>query len=151
MADIGFNASLTVNDGAAQAQTAFPNDVLVTLPAREVGSQETTKHGQGDRYRRKVPTLTDPGVLKVETYYDHTTYTRLDALLGQQNVPTSAVPVAWVVKAPQGVPGGPTTPQQFQFNGFVSKLDELPFEREGIMVIKFEVTLSGPWTITPGT
>ena len=145
MADIGFKAGLTVNDGAANAHAAFPGGVVFTLPSREVGKAESTAHDQADFYRRWLPTLIDSGVLKGEINFLAAQYARLDGLL------TSRASKEWKLTAPPTASTGSGVPQAFTFNGFVSKLDETPFEREGVLMIKFEVTVSGTWTITGGT
>ena len=156
MADIGFQCKLSVNDGAANIAVDFTGHTLVVLPSHEVGEKEVTEHSQADNVRRFIPTLVDSGKMKVEFNYKNTLLTRLRALLAKRKIGPSTPKVAqtWVITAPEVEAAGTTAagedPQKFTFEGWVSKIDEMPFERDGELVLKAEIRVNGPMTVTVG-
>ena len=156
MADIGFQVKLSVNDGALNVQVDFTGHTLVVLPPSESGEKEVTEHSQADNVRRFIPTLIDAGKVKVEFNYTNTLMTRLRALLGKKKIGPSTPKVAqqWVITAPEVEAAGTTAagedPQKFTLTGWLCKIDEMPFERDGEMVLKGEIRVNGPMTVTVG-
>lgn len=142
MAEIGFNAELSVNDGEADAQADFGGLVTIKLPDLDVTDHEYAEHGQGDYYYRNLPGLIKSSRLTVEAHYSAALWARAHGLLREEKT--------WQIRQPD-----PDiedyTPQQFQFSGYLSKLPGSTFERDGITMFAFEVTPNGDWTITGGT
>lgn len=146
---IGFKVTLKLNDGGTGADpggtlTAIPGNAIVTLPSREIGEVDDTDHDQTDFYERVIPGLIKSGNLKFECKYSHGNYTRLNNVFEKRKLYT------WEITAPIGVASGAVTGQKFTVSGFLKKIDEMPFEREGTMMMKAEVRLSGTWTVDPG-
>jgi hypothetical protein len=140
---IGFKAKVSVTDGVSDAATEFDGLSVVTLPSQEAGEVETTDHGQTNYIKQFTPTLIDPGTLKIEIKASASNITRARALL--------RVPKTWKVTAPQTTEFGATTPQSYSVSGWLKKIDEIPFEREGIVMVKIEVRVTSDWTVAGGT
>lgn len=150
MAVIGFTAKLELNDGASNAFVVVDETTMITLPAQDVTTVETTYLGLSTPYKTYTPGLTDSGTLSFECNYTKATYTRLQAVRGKLKhttiIPPSGTNVEWKVTAPDEDAGGVGTAQSFTMNGILTKLD-LSMEVEGVMRIKGEVKVSGAITV----
>jgi hypothetical protein len=162
VADIGFRAVLSVNDGSGNAQTAFPGLVTVGFPKRKVGEKDVTAHDNTtdgttpSHHKVYIPTLIDSDLIPVELHYTAAQYRRLDALLGQRKIGPSnpKVDVAFVIKAPPveeaGVTGGETSPQQMTVRGYLASLEGPVFNREDEMVLKVEIRANNKPVLAEG-
>lgn len=141
---IGFKVALSVTDGVADAETPFSSGLtLVVLAGQEYGEVETTDHNQANDIKQFDPTLLDPGTTKVELKATAANITRVRAL--------RKITKTWKITAPAGTAFGATTPQSFSATGWVKKVDETPFEREGEVMFKFEIRMKSDWTVAGGT
>jgi hypothetical protein len=141
---IGFGVKLAVNDGPNGAYRDFDGTTLVVVPARELGEQESTSH-DADGSKDFEALLSDEGTLKLEVNYNHAQLARLHTLYNGR------VKRQWQVRAPQGVAAGRLTGQVIVFTGFLKKIDEMAFEREGMLMNKIEVRVTKRPVLTPGT
>lgn len=150
MAVIGFTGSLSVNDGASNAQAVIDQTTMITLPSQDTATVEASYLGMTDPYKEFLPGLTDSGVLGFECNYTSATYTRLAALLGKKGhttrIPSSGTAVTWKVTAPDEDAGGAGTAQSFTFGGILTKI-EMSMEVEAVMKIKAEVKVNGKITV----
>jgi hypothetical protein len=150
MAVIGFTAKLELYDGTSNAYEVVDETTMITLPAQDVTTGETTYLGLATPYKTYTPGLTDSGTLSFECNYTKATYNRLQAVRGKLKhttvIPPSGTDVNWKVTAPDEDAGGAGTAQTFTMNGILTKLD-LGIEIEGVMKIKGEVTISGAITV----
>lgn len=137
----GFQATLEVNDGASSASVKFAGNVTFNLPALEATKFNATELDQqassvADPYERELPTgLITIGATKGEIKYLKSNYTRLQALLGVRGK-------TFIITTPddQTTPGTPVK-MTCTFTGFVSKLDDVKFEKNNPVMIPFEITV----------
>src|SRR5205823_5508680 len=92
MAIIGFGASISVNDGISNAQLEFAEPIMIQTPFGEVSMIDASHMSMSNRFRLKIPGLTDPGNLSFEGNFTKADYIRLAALQGIEKV--------WVITAP---------------------------------------------------
>lgn len=142
--EIGFQCGLSVNDGAADADTPFHDHATVTLPDLDITVHEYATHGQEHFFWRNLPGMIKSGTLKVEMYYSAAQYTRVRTLAVGRAVKT------WIVSQPEHA-AGEDDPQEFPIEGFISKLPGHTYERDGITMFSFELTPSGEWGPTEET
>lgn len=129
---IGFGASLSVNDGASNAQQDFANPVMISAPFGDVSAVDTWNMAASSRNATKIPGKADPGAASFEQLYSAADYNRLVAL--------RATSKTWIVTAPtDGTTNGQLT---WTFDGFLSKC-ELSMETENLVKVKAEITISG--------
>lgn len=148
---IGFGAKLEVNSGTSQAFVAVDSVKMVSIPAGDVAAIDATHMGLTTPYKVKTAGLIDPGKMTFESIYSKASYNQLIALLGKGGYGTPSIPatapfVQWRVSSPDEDGSGAGTAQTFTFAGFLDKL-ETHAETEALMVIKGEVTISGPITV----
>lgn len=135
---IGYTASISVNDGASNAQQEFAAPVMITPPFGDVAAVDVSSMSMTSRSRLKIPGLVDMGNVSFEGIFKKADYLRLVAL--------KAVEKTWIVTAPDtGETGGALT---WTFDAFVSKV-ESSLENEGLVKFKAEAVISGD--ITMGT
>jgi hypothetical protein len=136
---IGFSASISVNDGASNAQQIFAEPVMIQVPFGDVSAIDVSYMGQSSRSRLKIPGLIDMGNLSFEGIFKKADYLRLVAL--------KAVLKTWILTAPDT---GETSPTGLTWtcSAFISKV-EMSLEFDGLVKFKAEATLSGD--ITMGT
>ena len=136
---IGFAATISVNDGASNAQQVFAQPVMLQVPFGDVGAVDVSYMGMSSRSRLKIPGLVDMGAISFEGNFRKSDYLRLVAL--------KAVPKTWIITAPdtgETAPGGLT----WTCTAFLSKV-ECSLELDGVVKFKAEATVSGD--ITMGT
>lgn len=131
---IGFQATLTVNDGSAAAQQPFAFPISISCPFSEVGKVDRSYLGMATKDKLYSPTLWDNGEMEFEIQYTKADYQRLLALKGVEKT--------WVVTFPDD---GTGTPLTRSFNGWVCKAPT-KFEMEAIVVIQASVQVNGPIT-----
>lgn len=144
----GFQAVMSVNDGASDAQAAFTSVITFSLPAEEVGEAEVTTLNQTtgggspvpDPVRRFIPTLEDPGILKGEAFFSKAEYLRLRLLKGKQKT--------WLLKSPDEDPTGTESLISMTGLGFLKKIDEVAFVKDQPTMVKFEVRRAQAWTVS---
>jgi len=150
MATIGFTAKLELNDGASNAYDVVAETTMITLPAQDVTTVETTYLGLSTPHKTFTPGLTDSGVLSFECNFTEATYNRLQAVRGKLKhttiIPPSGTDVNWKVTAPDEDAGGAGTAMTFTMNGILTKL-EVSMEVEAVMKIKGEIKISGAITV----
>jgi hypothetical protein len=149
----GFQAKLAVDDGGTGAvpggtSTKFSGLTTFSLPALEAGMMDVTERDQddgggtpvADPYERKGPTgLIAIGTTKGEMKYTKANYQRLQALL-QKSAGGSLYTFVLTSPDDQSTPGTPvklTTTAK----GYVSKVDEIKFEKGNPTMIPFEITV----------
>lgn len=143
---IGFTCKLEVNDGAADAFQTVSEAVMITLPAEEIGEAEITTLGQQDGssnpdpVRRFMGTLEDPGVLKCSAQFNKALLVRLRTLKHKTKT--------YKITTPDEDPGAPTVNLVASGDGFMRKIEEVGFEKDGVVEIKFEVRRAKAWTYT---
>jgi len=150
MAVIGFTAKLELNDGSSNAYAVIDELTMITLPAQDVTTVETTHLGLSTPFKTFTPGLTDSGVLSFECNFTEDNYARLQAVRGKlkhsSSIPPSGTDVNWKVTAPDEDAGGAETAMTFVMNGILTKLD-VSMEIESVMKIKGEVKISGAITV----
>lgn len=130
---IGFLASITIPDGASDAQAAFTETVTVMFPSITVGKAEATPltpATSGDYFRKYLPTLRDGGEIEVEYNYTEADYKRLIALLPAPG----ATDKDFVVTDPQS-----SSPATATITGFISEIGSVPFVRDDVVKSTFKV------------
>jgi hypothetical protein len=132
---IGFSATLTVNDGASNAQQAFVFPIHFDVPSGTVNKVDISYLGMSTRDRLFVPGLFDNGELSFETLYIEADYRRLVALKG--------IAKTWIITAPDD---GTGTPPTWTFSGFVVKYPT-KFEMEAVPHLAVSVQISGAITV----
>lgn len=148
MPDVGFKATLQVNDGASQAYAPFATAVTLMLPKREGQVEDSTPLSQAHPFRVFTSKrLIDPGVLKFEGFFSKIDYNRMVALHMVTFVATG-VRTSWRLTTPDPDDGGTGTGLQFTSDGILTVVDEVGLSKEGLMMMKFEVKMSGQPTIT---
>lgn len=149
MAVIGFTSKLELDPGTATFGL-ISDTTMISIPAQEVSTVETSWLGMSDTNRTYTPGLTDPGVMSFECNYTKTGYSALNAVRGKLKVTTAIPPtgnaINWKITCPDEDGAGVNTAQSFTFNGILTKL-EVSIETEGLMKIKGEVKVSGPVTV----
>ena len=152
MASIGFTCTLSVNDGAANAQAVVNEVTMITFPARETTTVDVSYLGMASPDKIFVGGLTDNGVCDFECNYTAVEYTRLIALLGKvkhtSRIPAVGTAVTWKITAPDEDGSGGTAAQTLTFNGILTKLD-MSVEAEAPMKIKGSIKVSGAITMAP--
>lgn len=148
MAVIGFTSKLELDPGTGTFATVSET-TMITVPAQEVTTVETSYLGMSNPVKTFTPALTDPGVMAFECNYQKDTYNTLNGVRGKLKVngpiPPTGNPIQWKITAPDE-DGGSASNQTFTFNGILTKL-EVNIEVEGLMKIKGEVKVSGPITV----
>lgn len=81
MADIGYGATITVTDGAADAATAIPNVVSITAPAVEQQMVDASSLTSG-RLRSYILGMEEGGTWSFVMRYTGTQLDRMNDLLG---------------------------------------------------------------------
>lgn len=145
MATIGFTAKLELDNGSGTF-AVIDEATMITVPAQETTTVETTHLNLSTPIKTFTPGLTDPGVLSFEANYTKASYNQLNAVRGKLKdganpIPPTGDDIKWKITAPDD-----GTPQVFTFNGILTKL-ELGFETEAVVKIKGEVKVSGEITI----
>lgn len=144
MAQLGFQCALSVNDGVADAQQAVTDKLAqFTLPDREATVHAHVNHGQADAIERIILGIIKQTPMKVELFYDATTWQRFNTMFLARALKT------WECSEPDQA--GSYTPLKIAFSGGVSKMPGHAFERDGITMFSVEVHPSGPWTVTGGS
>jgi hypothetical protein len=134
---IGFQATLSVNDGSGASQQAFTHLVTISVPFGDVSALDTWNMASSSRNATKLPGKVDPGEASFEQFYNAADYNRLVAL--------RAAMKTWNVTAPSdGTTGGTVT---WSFDGFLSKC-ELSMETENLIKVKGTITVSGDIDVT---
>lgn len=128
----GFNASASVNDGAADAFVEVDGTVMITLPEEELGEVERTTLKKTNPTKTFAPTLIDGGNLKMEINWTSAQYSRFRTLQRARKLKTIRI----TGNDQDGA--GPGTPEQFEFDGFFKKLSPGSYEREGGRVFSVE-------------
>lgn len=141
MPQLGFKAKLSITDGTEGAYSPVGKTVTIKLPEFDVTDHEHAEHDQEDYEYRLVPGLVKSSRLTVEAYYTPELYARIYALRRVRH--------DFQVEQPEDA-AGEDDPQVFTFEGYVSKGGGSTFERDGLTMFAFEVSVSGPWTITGG-
>ena len=142
MANVAFGTKLSVNDGASQVYVDFDGVTKVTLGSRDITKSNTDNLYQADNYKRWISNkLIDCKEWKVEIQFTETNVERLEALLGLE-WQTTSVHTNFKLTTPN--PTGSENGKIFAQDGFVSKIDDAPFEKEGVMFYSFEITVTGP-------
>jgi hypothetical protein len=149
MAIIGFTAKLELDPGTGSYAT-IDECTMITLPAFETTSIETSHLNLITPDRTYTPGLTDNGTLSFECNYSKATYNTLHSIKGKLKV-TSQIPptgnnINWRITSPDEDGAGAGTAQTFTFNGFLTKL-ETAFETEAVVKIKGEVKVNGAITV----
>lgn len=142
----GFQAQLKVDDGGTGAafggaSTAFSGLATFEIPELAAEKFDATELDQKDGaspdpYMRELPTgLIKQGTTKCEQKYTKANYQRLVSLLQRGRGYT------FVITAPddQTTPGTPVVMTVTQ-KGWVSKVDEVKFEKSNPVMIPFEIT-----------
>lgn len=150
----GFQTTFAVDDagtGAAPggASTRFKGLTTISLPSLEAGTFDSTELDQddggtptpaADPYERERPTgLIKVGKTKCEMTYTKANYQRLQSLL-ERGAAGGEYTFVLVTPDDQTVVPGPTK-LTTNAKGFVSKLDEIKFEKGNPVMIPFEVTI----------
>ena len=145
MAIIGFSAALAIDPGTATF-TNLPELVMVSLPAFETTTVETSHLGLSNTYKTFTPGLTDGGVMTFECNYSKAAYTQLQTVLGKLKITTAIPPsgndIRYRVTLPDEDAGGAGTAQVFT----LTKM-ECSAEVESIMKIKGEVKVNSNITV----
>lgn len=148
----GFQAQMSVDDagtGAAVggADTKFSGLTTFNLPSLEAGKYEATELDQqvtsvADPYERELPTgLIKIGPTKAEIKYTKANFQRLQSLLGVRDH-------VYKLISPDDLttPGTPVK-MTVTLVAFVSKLDEVKFEKGNPIMIPFEITVQQKPTV----
>jgi hypothetical protein len=139
---VGYQWSITVNDGTSNAQQAFSTPRKVEVPAYDIASIKTTNLQTANNTHTYIPGSKEPGMVKFEIEYSSADYARLAALTTYSSGTTLPV---WIVTAPPGTTGS----AQYTFSGFVTKYPVSVDGNDDLVIIKTEVKVSG--VITVGT
>jgi hypothetical protein len=149
MAIIGFTAKLELDPGTA-SYTEISETTLISLPAFETATVETSYLGMSTPDRTYTPGLTDNGTLSFECNYSKATFNTLAGVKGKLKITTQIPPtgnnINWRITSPDEDGAGAGTAQTFTFNGILTKL-ETSFETEAVVKIKGEVKISGAITV----
>lgn len=150
MATIGFTAKLELDNGGGTF-AIIDEATMITVPAQETTTVETTHLNLSTPMKTFTPGLTDPGVLSFEANYTKASYNQLNAVRGKLKdganpIPPTGDDIKWRITAPDEDGAGAGTAQTFTFAGILTKL-ELGFETEAVVKIKGEVKVSGAITI----
>ena len=133
---IGFRARLSCNDGAANAEKFFEDNIVIALPAQEFGEFEDKRLHTPTKSRRFLPTLLDNGTVTAEGYWSKAEYLRLKALLGK----TGKV---WKLYAPDEDGAAVTlTPLLATLDGWLKKIDSVRFEKDVENKFTFELRVN---------
>jgi hypothetical protein len=133
---IGFSASISVNDGASNAQQGFAEPVMIQVPFGDVSIVDAAHMAMSSRRRVKIVGLTDPGELSFEGIFKKADYLRIVALQG--------VFKSWIITAPDtGESGGGLT---WTCTAAVTKC-EMSMETEGLVKFKATAAVSGDITM----
>jgi hypothetical protein len=144
----GFQAQMAVDDagtGAAPGgiSTKFAGLVTFNLPSLEANKFESTELDQKkadgttpDGYERELPTGTIKiGQVKGSLHYTKANYLRLQKLIAARGY-------TFILTSPDDLSASPTaTLLTTTFTGFVSKIDDLKFEKGNPVEIPFEFTV----------
>jgi hypothetical protein len=153
MAIIGFTTKLELDAGVGTF-TEITEVNMISLPAVETSTVETTFMGQSTTWRDYTPGLTDAGVLGFETNFSTATYNTLFAVKGKKKattiIPSTGQDIRYRVTSPDENGGTANGASSFTFNGILTKLDT-SFDIEGKVVIKGEVKVCGAITIAATT
>lgn len=133
MAEIGFGATLSVNDGSSNAQQAFLEVVTITPPSPKVSAQKTSNLSTPSKTDTFLPGFIDPGEASFEANYNKADFLRLVALVGASKT--------WIASSPDG------TPMAHTFTGFVSDGPEVTYEGDTVVKTKWKVKVSGAVTV----
>lgn len=85
MSAIGWDGTLSVNDGVAAAQVAIPDVVTIDPPAMETQIVESKRLDLTDRVIEKVKSLRDPGTWSFQVEHEPDLYDRLLDLVDNTN------------------------------------------------------------------
>jgi hypothetical protein len=129
---IGFQATISVNDGGAGAQQDFSEPVMIGVPFGDVSIIDISNMSMASRNRRKIAGLYDPGNISFEGLFSSSDYLRLVALKGQLKV--------WVITAPDTGEGSGSV--QWSCDAILTKC-EMSMETEGLVKFKAEAAVSG--------
>jgi hypothetical protein len=132
----GFLADLEVNDGVASASVAFDGLVTLTLGGVEAPAFDATELNQGDNVERMEPVGTlKQSPVKAEVKFTKANYTRLRALVGVKGK-------VWKVISPDDQSDDTPVKLTATVTGFLSKLDDIKFEKGNPVIIPIEITPS---------
>ena len=126
---IGFKSKLTV-DG-----TAFPNAVMIQIPAREFGEVEVTKLDQATIDRVFMATLRDNGNCTCEVFFNDADYARCLALHGKNDKD-----FVCTTPDPDGLAAG--LGKVFTMTGFLKKIGEIKAEKDQPMKFTIEIRVN---------
>lgn len=145
----GFQAQMAVDDGgnggaSGGTSTKFSGLTTFGLPALEAGTFEATELDQDDGgtptpapdpYERLAPTgLIKVGPVPGEIKYTKANYQRLQKLVSKKGY-------TFVLTTPDDQTSGSPVKLTATFTGFVSKVDQVKFEKTNPTTIPFEITV----------
>ena len=132
---IGFTGTLTVNDGASNAQQAFAFPVSISPVNSEVDKVDASYLGMATRDKLYFATLYDTGTLAFTIQYTKADFVRLQALKG--------ISKTWVVTYPTDTVSVATA----SYTGFLIKFPT-KFTTSEIIMMECEIQISGAITYT---
>lgn len=153
----GFQAQAEVDDGGTGAasgatSTKFAGLTTFNLPSLEAGKFDATELDQKvstdpDPYERELPTgFIKVGPVKGELKYTKANYQRLQSLL--QRAALGDRGYTYILTSPDDLttPGTPVK-LTVTIEAFVSKVDEIKFEKGNPVMIPFEITTRSKPTV----
>lgn len=138
----GFGATISVNDGASNAQAAFASLASCNIPFGDVAIHKFANLAGGDRNLLKSVGMIDQGQFTFEIAYSVSDYGRLVAVKGLKYI-TGSTATTWKVTAPADAAG---TIEHATFAAILTKCDaELG---DNIVVIKCTAEVWGTITLS---
>lgn len=83
MAEIGYGASVEIDDGASNAFAAFVDVTSLTPPAKEATDVETWHLNSANKVKTYQPGMYEPGECVVNSWYSDAEYERHYANIGE--------------------------------------------------------------------
>lgn len=140
MAITGFSATVSLNDGASNAQAPFSSTTKCKLPWGKVNVINFVELDQSDRYIQKVPAMIDSGTFEFSFNYNAADVARLIAVRGLKFI-TGSTPVTFRVETSD------STPKVYTFAAIVTEVEPGEMDAEALAVTTVKAEISGAITI----
>lgn len=141
---IPFGKTIAYCDTANGEFIAIAKTQKVTLPEAELGKAESTHDQSADAHKEYLPTLYEPGTMKVTYEYTAAQYATCEGirLLATDTATRASATKFWQVILPDGSVG--------LVKGFITKHVASEFDMETVPTVDIEIQCSGKMTFTAG-
>ena len=141
---VPFGKEISYCDTANGEFTAIAKTQKVTLPEAELGKAESTHDGSPDAHKEYLPTLYEPGTMKVTYEYTAAQFAVCEGirLLATDAATRASATKFWKVLLPDGSAG--------LVKGFITKHAAAEFDLETVPTVDIEIQCSGKMTFTAG-